>query len=91
MAELNVNEDEDFANTVWGKIILDNVKSQIEMMIVKLENIKNETLKFTELEKFSRVLEANVNNLKSVKLDSWDIAYNSMNSMDWGKWPMIKK
>lgn len=91
VAELNVNEDEDFANTVWGKIILDNVKSQIEMMIVKLENIKNETLKFTELEKFSRVLEANVNNLKSVKLDSWDIAYNSMNSMDWGKWPIDKK
>ena len=91
VAELNVNEDEDFANTVWGKIILDNVKSQIEMIIVKLENIKNETLKFTELEKFSRVLEANVNNLKSVKLDSWDIAYNSMNSMDWGKWPIDKK
>ena len=91
VAELNVNVDEDFANTVWGKIILDNVKSQIEMMIVKLENIKNETLRFTELEKFSRVLEANVNNLKSVKLDSWDIAYNSMNSMDWGKWPVDKK
>ena len=89
--ELKVDVNEDFANTVWGKIILDNAKSQIEMMIVKLESMKNETLRFPELEKFSRVLEEDMNNLKSIKLDSWDMAYNSMNSVVWSKWPIDKK
>ena len=89
--ELKVDINEDFANTVWGNIILDNVKSQIEMMVVKLESMKNETLIFPELEKFSRVLEEDMNNLKSIKLDSWDMAYNSMNSVVWSKWPIDKK
>lgn len=91
VGELKVDVNEDFANTVWGKIILDNIKSQIEMMIVKLESMKNETLRFPELEKFSRVLEEDMNNLKSIKLDSWDMAYNSMNSVVWSKWPIDKK
>ena len=89
--ELEVDVNEDFANTVWGKIILDNVKAQIEMMVIKLENIKNETLKFPELEKFSKVLEEDINNLKTIKLDNWDMAYNSMNAITWSKWPVDKK
>ena len=89
--ELEVDVNEDFANTVWGKIILDNVKAQIEVMVIKLENIKNETLKFPELEKFSKVLEEDINNLKTIKLDNWDMAYNSMNAITWSKWPVDKK
>ena len=89
--ELNIDITKDFSSTVWGKIILDNIKSQIDMMIVKLENIKNETLKFTELEKFSKTLEEDINNLKSVKLDTWENSYNSMNSVNWTKWPTDKK
>ncbi len=89
--ELNVDLNVDFSNTIWGKIILDNIKSQLDVMIKKLVNIKNKTLKFPELEKFSLVLEEDINNLKSIKLDTWDIAYNSMSLMNWTKWPVDKK
>lgn len=89
--ELNVDLDKDFSETTWGKIILNNVKSEINVMINKLENTKNETVKFPELEKFSNVLAEDINNLKSVKLDSWDNAYNSMNLVNWAKWPVDKK
>ena len=89
--ELNVDLNIDFSNTIWGKIILDNIKSQLDVMVKKLENIKNKTVKFPELEKFSLVLEEDINNLKSIKLDTWDIAYNSMSLMNWTKWPVDKK
>ena len=89
--ELNVDLNIDFSNTIWGKIILNNIKIQLEVMVKKLENIKNKTLKFPELEKFSMVLEEDINNLNAIKLDTWDIAYNSMNLMSWTKWPVDKK
>ena len=89
--EFNIDKNIDFANTIWGKIILDNLKNTIQVMIKKLEKIKNDTLKFEELEKFSRVLEEDINNLKSIKTNSWDEAFESTNSVIWTKWPVDKK
>ena len=89
--EFNIDKNIDFANTIWGKIILDNLKNTIQVMIKKLEKIKNDTLKFEELEKFSRVLEEDINNLKSIKTNSWDEAFESTNSVIWPKWPIDKK
>ena len=37
---LNIKEEENFANTIWGKIILENVKSILLNGILKLKNIK---------------------------------------------------
>ena len=89
--DFNIDVNEDFSKTIWGKVILENVKSEIETMLLKLENIKKETIKFTELDKFSGVLQEDINNLKSIKLDNWDIAYESINSVSWTKWPVDKK
>lgn len=89
--EFNIDKNIDFANTIWGKIILDNLKNTIQVMIKKLEKIKNDTLKFEELEKFSRVLEEDINNLKSIKTNSWNEAFESTNSVIWTKWPVDKK
>lgn len=89
--DFNIDVNEDFSKTIWGEVILENVKSEIETMLLKLENIKKETLKFTELDKFSGVLQEDINNLKSIKLDNWDIAYESINSVSWTKWPVDKK
>ena len=89
--EFNIDKNIDFANTIWGKIILDNLKNTIQVMIKKLEKIKNDTLKFDELEKFSRVLEEDINNLKSIKTNSWNEAFDSTNSVIWTKWPVDKK
>ena len=87
----NIDIEQDFSNTVWGKIILENLKDELDSIIIKLDKIKKDTLRFSELEKFSRVLQEDVNNLKSIKFDSWDIAYNSMNEVNWTKWPVDKK
>ena len=89
--DFNIDVNEDFSKTIWGKVILENVKSEIEAMLLKLENIKRETLKYSELDKFSGVLQEDINNLKGIKLDNWDIAYESINSVSWTKWPVDKK
>ena len=89
--DFNVNIDDDFSNTIWGKIILEHVKDEINSMIMKLEKIKNDTLRFTELDKFSTVLQEDINNLRSINLSSWDLAYENMNSLKWSKWPVDKK
>lgn len=89
--EFDIDVKDDFSNTIWGKIILDNLKDELDSIIIKLEKTKKDTLKFCELEKFSRVLQEDINNLKSIKFDSWDMAYNSMNEITWSKWPVDKK
>ena len=87
----NVDSNCDFADTVWGKVLLENIKNELESIIIKLENIKKDTLRFTELDKYSKVLQEDINNLQSVKLNSWDEAYESINSVVWTKWPSDKK
>ena len=89
--EFNVDINLDFSNTIWGRVILEDIKDEIRSMILKLENIKKETIKFSELDKFSSVLQEDINNLRTIKLDTWDIAYESINSISWSKWPVDKK
>ena len=89
--DFNIETSKDFSNTIWGKVIIENIKSQIETMILKLENTKNNTLKYIELEKFSMTLEEDIQNLKSIKFDTWDLLYETMNSVIWSKWPVDKK
>ena len=89
--KFNVNVEADFATTTWGKILLDNIKDEIESMIIKLEKVKKDTLKFSELEKFSLVLQKDIDELKTITFDTWDIAYESLNSVDFTKWPIDRK
>ncbi len=89
--EFNIDTDLDFSNTVWGKIILEHIQEKKDGMITQLEKIKQETLRFSEMEKFSRVLQDDINNLNSINLESWDLAYESLNEIKWSKWPVDKK
>ena len=89
--EFNIDVNDDFSNTVWGKVILENAKEKIENMILKLENIKGELQKYSELDKFSKVIQEDINNLNSIKIDTWDNTFESFNSITWPTWPRDKK
>ena len=89
--DFNVDVEKDFGETIWGKVILDNIQEKNQDMILQLEKIKNETLKYTELEKFSGVLQEDINNLQSIKFDTWNLAYETMNNVAWTKWPTDRK
>ena len=89
--EFNIDINTDFSNTTWGKIILSHIKEKKASMIMQLEKIKQDTLRFSEMEKFSKVLQEDINNLNNINLKNWDKAYNSLNAITWSKWPVDKK
>ena len=89
--ELNIDENVDFAETMWGRIIIDNIQNEISSMIIQLEKVKEKMSYFSELEKFTRVIQEDINNLTMIKYDNWDDVYNYLNSISWSKWPVDKK
>ena len=86
-------ENTDFAETVWGKIILNNYKECIEKNILGLKKIKKELDAENELEKFSQALRLDIENLESllVNLNSWDKSYELAKTFSFVRWPSSKK
>lgn len=84
---------QDFSETIWGQIILKEIKNTIQECIIKLNKIKGDTLKFTELEKYSEVLGLDIQGLTYIyeNITSWDKTYQNMSEMTWKKWPIDKK
>ena len=86
-------ENTDFAETVWGKIILNNYKECIEENILGLKKIKKELDAENELEKFSQAIRLDIENLESllVNLNSWDKSYELAKTFSFVRWPSSKK
>ena len=89
---LDIEEDIDFSKTIWGNIILEEAKSTIKECIMQLERIKDETLKWNELEKYSNVLIQDIQKLRNEyeSCKTWDDAYNTIDAK-FEKWPIDKK
>lgn len=89
----HVDENKDFSETIWGKIILQETKSIIEDGIMRLTKIKNDTLKFVELEQYSNVLEQDIQGLRSIyeHTNNWNETYHQLLTMSWAKWPANRK
>ena len=91
VAQFNLSEDIDFAETVWGKIILQHLQDEINSMITVLENTKQNTERFVELAKFTLTLQDDINKLREISFNNWDLTYNYMNTFVWNKWPTDRK
>ena len=85
--------NEDFSNTIWGKIILDNYIEEITDCIVGLENVNIKLSKYNELKKYSDVILEDIDNLKTLILNikSWDKAFELSNNIIFNKWPVDRK
>ena len=71
VAQFNLSEDIDFAETVWGKIILQHLQDEINSMITVLENTKQNTERYAELSKFTLTLQDDINKLREISFDNW--------------------
>ena len=91
--KFNIRDQQtDFAKTIWGQILLEDVKEEV---IDDIKTLKAEELRLSvdkELDKFSQVYRADITSLETllVNLDSWDKAYTLANSIDFIKWPISK-
>ena len=66
---------------------------ELDACIIELKSVKKNTDKYIELEKFSRTISKDIENLEELKinLDSWDKAYNIAESIKWETWPRDSK
>ena len=85
--------ENDFSETVWGQILLENFKEELTDSILKLKQVEANLSKFEELEKFQIVISNDIENLEKIRnsADLWESAYNSALTLAWPKWPSDRK
>ena len=85
--------ENDFSETKWGEILLENFKEELTDSILKLKQIQKNLAKFEELAKYQAVIENDIANLENLENNSnlWESAYNSAITLAWAKWPSDRK
>lgn len=93
--QFNLKEklESDFSTTSWGNIILENVKEELEDLILRANILKNQLQKFEELGKFYEVVCNDINILEDVlkNCNTWEQARLIISQVNFGRWPMDKK
>ena len=84
---------QDFSNTEWGKILLQNMKEEIEDGIKKLKAEEKRLSFESELEQYERVITSDIGQLEMVygNLENWNKAYSLINNVEFLKWPVSRK
>ena len=82
----------DFSETIWGKILIENFKEEIESHICALEEIKINLSEYPDLEKHKNVIEEDLNELKRIieKEYLWDELNKVVSSVNFTDWPRNK-
>ncbi len=88
----NVNM-QDFSQTIWGKILLQYVREEIEAMVLQLKNIKNTMQNYIELAKFTQTISEDIISLNDIidASDSWNQTVLKLNSINFKKWSSDSK
>ena len=92
--ELQVKEGiTDFKDTKWGKVLLQEVDSQITGYITELNGMIQQMERLEELDKFTNTLREDSNSLEKLKmsLSHFDTAYQMAQSTNFNKWPVDRK
>ncbi len=94
IAMFEQNNEVDFSKSVWGKILLKNLKEEIIDGINSLKLVRNKLEKYSELEKYKITIESDIEILKELydaTEQSWDNAYMIAKNMKFKSWPIDKK
>lgn len=85
--------ENDFSETKWGEILLENFKEELTDSILKLKQVQKDLAKFDELAKYQAVIENDIANLENLENNTnlWESAYNSAITLAWAKWPSDRK
>ncbi|MBQ6991896.1 MAG: helicase-exonuclease AddAB subunit AddA [Clostridia bacterium] len=88
----NVNQEVDFSETLWGGILIENIKDELLDGLNNLKIIQKELRNEIELEKFFITISEDINLLENIlkKTTSWDALHNAINN-EFSKWPIDRK
>ena len=93
MFDLSEKLNQDFAQTIWGKLLLQQVDEILQDSILKLEAQKKDLMKYIELSTYWQIIEDDIEQLEMLKanLDSWDKAYTLATNLKFKTWATNKK
>ena len=85
--------EENFADTIWGNLLLKQVKEVVEDAELKLDAEKQNLAKYPELEKYYLIINDDIEQLEMLKvnLNSWDKAYEIASNIKFKTWVTDKK
>ena len=89
MFNLKSKLEEDFGQTIWGRVLLQEVKETAIDSIKSLETIERHLSVEKELEKFWQVIRNDLEQLKILKdsTNSWDKSYEICQNLEFVTWP----
>ena len=81
--------ENDFSETIWGKILLESFREDLIDSILKLKQVESNLSKFEELNKYQLIISSDIESLERIMNNSnlWESAYNSALTLSWAKWP----
>ena len=86
----NIGEDldKDFSKTIWGKVLLEEIKEDLIDAITSLESARKLLYDNKDLEGYLKIIEADIDMLNSLKanLNNWDNAYEINKVLEFIKW-----
>ena len=93
MFNLKDKLEQNFSETPWGKVLLEEVEEELIDDITTLQSVRNNLAKYPELDKYQKVIELDIEQLQilQLNLDSWDKSYELALNLDFKKWPVDKK
>ena len=93
MFNLSNKLDNDFAQTIWGKLLLKQVREIVEDSQMKLIAEKDNLNKYSELVKYYQIICDDIDQLEMLKinLDSWDKACEIASNIKFKTWATDKK
>ena len=81
----------DYGETKWGRIIKSRCEEIINDGVLSLEIAKNMLYGNTNLQDCYEIIQEDIADLKSIKFDTWDLAYRNINSKEWKPWSRRRK
>ncbi len=93
IGKLNIEDDTNFSDTVWGKIITENANQILEDSILKLQNIRTKMTRFPELDKFTAKIEDDIEKYTYIQnnLSDWNTAVEAINTLKNAIWTKDQK
>ena len=93
MFNLSENLEEDFSQTIWGELLLKQVREIVEDSELKLDAERQNLAKYPELQKYFLIINDDIEQLQMLKinLDSWNKAYEIASNIKFKTWATDKK
>ena len=90
--DLRGKETEDFGKTIWGEILVKEVRDEIKDDKIILKDIQASLINDSELEDFAKIIASDLEQLDNLEknLDSWNKSYEIVQNMKFIPWSRKK-